>query len=649
MYDVDDGTDNADAAAPVFDPSATRTAKDPDRVVTEAHQKGTTSYLAQVRLTPAPRAAPSPSAASSSSTQREPLFKLDELWLVEIVLSDNDRPPTRFDSQRSHTVAWTLLRRQLSQFRGRSLKSLVDYLGVQFSQLEAVSAAEEEDDDAAAPAPPSASSGPAGVSVAERGGADLANGLAELGQTGVSLLEAGALPLYLWQTLVGNLIRSYVQAYQLSPMATFANGKPTGRGEGRSMSVLEEAEQRAAAGHPVDLARVVQAAGKLIDVAFNPSLPAEAYAHAVHHWATALVTTYPQLTRQHGDAMLSPIFSKALPPGVAAATVPGNVADLLHHFKLVEGQPFAATMHKTMTAQHEVAGGLLDPAAETAVDSYPMSLRIPSLRSMSSGFIASVDARPRSEVGTQQGTLTGSFAARGPAQTTMPVYTVGEMEVRRLALSDLDRPDTRFETQQSHTVAWTLIREQMGRFGGRSLADLVGHVQAHLPASAPGDVGRLLAETRAAVTYAAANPMPAHLWHQFASDLVASYMTLHQRAPSTTYVNMSTLARATGHAEGVHMAVLREADRAVADSARVPYGVERVVAAAVALLDIHSGESSLPAESGRAAFATWEDAMAGAFPALWPEIRVLARNQALAAPSPVDGQTVQAWTGLQPG
>ena len=54
-----------------------------------------------------------------------------------------------------------------------------------------------------------------------------------------------------------------------------------------------------------------------------------------------------------------------------------------------------------------------------------------------------------------------------------------EVEVRKVVLSDQDRPDTKFGAKQnSHTVAWTLVRAQLASLSGKPLATLLDFLSA---------------------------------------------------------------------------------------------------------------------------------------------------------------------------
>ncbi|MCX4981340.1 DUF4157 domain-containing protein [Streptomyces sp. NBC_00572] len=147
-----------------------------------------------------------------------------DVLVGQIQLSDNERPPTQFGTQEDHIVAWTLVRETLKAFSHRPARSLINYIQSGIQKLSRQSTER----------------GLYTQSVLPRAPADFAEKITETQDLIRQMMSNPAL-LSEWRTGLSRLIRLYVEAYQLSPLAT-QKGNSGGHGEGSTMAYLRGQE-----------------------------------------------------------------------------------------------------------------------------------------------------------------------------------------------------------------------------------------------------------------------------------------------------------------------------------------------------------------------------------------------------------------------
>lgn len=367
-----------------------------------------TSFLARVSLTP------------RGDAHGGELHRASELWVKDVKLS-NDRPPTKFgaDGQRSHTVAWSLMREALHNLGGQPLDGFVALVARLFQDLEA----------------PTNQAGAAAAALA----AKITAGAAALRD------PAKLRDLASWQRGASELLGHVVHAYQLSDAATYADSVAIGHGEPGHMAALRGAEAALRAGGNVtaQIADLQRAAAGMLD--FKSRLGHQTIGHILQHWTNDLHLAFPRLMAAHRTEIVAGLSAK----------LPASELDAI---KLALGRdptlPVAEIAAKPSQTEVTTARGPADTA-------------IPAAHRAS--FVANVVVVPTAaaaRLATQHTT-----AAPGSAPVTGSVelghYQLGQLQIDALAVAD-DRPDTRFGVlQRSHTVAWTLVRRHLMGFGGK--------------------------------------------------------------------------------------------------------------------------------------------------------------------------------------
>lgn len=205
----------------------------------------------------------------------------------KVRVSDLDRPVTQFqEGQKSHTVAWTLIRAELASFAGQPLPALFGFLEDQFRML---------------------ATDAAGI---KHGTALVAHAQAEL----ASLLGK-AQPIHAWQRDASLLVKWYAHAHQLGRSTTFYDAEShgaKGHGEADHMEVLMANELSARENRTLvnPRERVIEAAVKLLDVI--PSLGPGVITTAVVKWQAALTHAFPVLLTEFRVSILAEAAVKFL-------------------------------------------------------------------------------------------------------------------------------------------------------------------------------------------------------------------------------------------------------------------------------------------------------------------------------------------------
>lgn len=561
----------------------------------------------------------------------EPLFRSASLWIESLRMGDKDRPDGRFGNQKSHTVAWTLVRAEMASFNGRPLANLLTHIKQGYGELRALSNKLKSDQQATTEQQHKAKA-------VER----LSAGLLELETLATALYGADTtLRLHVWQGLSARLVRAYIEAYQLSKGTTMSAGKADGHGEGTAMATLRDYEQQCAVGALAALpGDAPTAAAKLLDVNLGLSLGVDGVGFAVHHWTKALHAAFPTLMKAHGAAIVADIMKRVVSPGAAKQLLLGPGAtytDLL-----------AALGHQI---DHEGLARASAMPARKLTASHPGALRLPIPDALSTAFTVLADVEPDNVAEGAAATITSSFATDGVQGPDVAVptsaYRSSQMLLRRVALSDVDRPDTRWGTaQMSHTVAWTLVRAHIRSFAGKPLPELIGFLDTaltellgHLDSEATALATSARQRIAAATDLTAAHPT--HSWQTFAEDLLRAYAVVHQKSRSAVYADASSGGSHPGHGEGPHMKTLRDTEAQLQSNRPTTRTPESVANAAAALLDIHEGDATLTKAAAKSAYKHWKKALAESFPAIMNAIG--AKIESTARDTGKPGRTLGEW------
>ncbi|HJX28415.1 MAG TPA: hypothetical protein VJ885_10910, partial [Thermoanaerobaculia bacterium] len=428
-------------------------------------------------------------------------YSAGQLEILEVRVS-NERPPTRFEPfQESHTTAWTLIRAALASFTGRSLADLLDFLSHGLDDL--TSDAETEQ---------------AARTIA-------ATALPEAGY--LASLRNENLPIQLWIDLVSQIMWAYEVAYHKSAAAAYKNGDPGNRGEHDAMSHLREVEAELWKDNPDDIDELYKKykfkgdkrASKLtarvkrrkrifktldpsalsdivdlIDVTFNASLPPRQYARAVRHWFELLWLAFPKVMAKVGDRVAAYFLDQELPDSAARWLLEELQAkqeqenqkqeeensEIQEDSGLQEDDPDERDIEvdndievdedieveSSDDEEHEPAKTGRDLIGALEQPGYGLPKKMPKMENVLKGADeTSLNAQVR---------LNPVGEPRGSGHSEQ--YLLDELAIRFIRVGE-ERPPTRFSSQRSHTVAWTLMRASVLGFSGQPLANLYAFVR----------------------------------------------------------------------------------------------------------------------------------------------------------------------------
>jgi hypothetical protein len=214
-------------------------------------------------------------------------WNADQLQVRSVVLGNMDRPKTKFiKNQKSHTVAWTLVRHHIASFSGKPLGALLAFLDKSFPALLA----------------------------------DIQNpegrGLAQIALQTLHQHRSGTYPLHDRQPLVSALVRWYFIAYQASESASYVNPdeaeRAQGHGEASYMLTLRRNEFILESGAPLadSPEQVAIAATALFDASVTPVLDRQGITNAFGHWREAMQGGFPHILAKEGQNILARMLAR---------------------------------------------------------------------------------------------------------------------------------------------------------------------------------------------------------------------------------------------------------------------------------------------------------------------------------------------------
>lgn len=545
-----------------------------------------TELTVQVTVLPAAQG----QARTDPSLPPDFVYTADQVYLTGLSVGDQDRATTYLPPKKAtrtkkgsgipqgkHTVAWALIRRWIASLSNHSVAHGLDTMISGIDAMRPLLRGEE----------PQHLLGTTKVVLDEN------RHLFAYGQ-----IRHARLPIDRWQANVSELLRLYVQLYHLCAGALFA-GSSTQRGEAPGVAALLACEEALATGvaEPFDVDDLIWHAAKLIEVNFT--IPATSYAFAMSHFVDVLAETYPRVMKKHGTEIVAPLLDKSLSAKYAENWGLGTAAtvrDILAHFH------YALPDFATAKAPEKLSG-------ELQVTPYVLTER-------PSHFVANVGVAPIGEGAEVQYQVT-----QGTAVTTMNVraYRSSEILVAGVLLSDKDRPQTRWGKQQnSHTVAWTLIRHGIKAYEHAPLDSLLNDLRESLTDLAD-DVAKtetegqaILAKALAALVDIDTQVHPLHDWQTLASLLVTWYLVAYQLAGSAAFHDPRT-SRPDGHAEAIHRGVLERNERRLINTGKLYNPPARVVEAGCALFDAYTPTASTSAPLSTA-YEHWLKVMRHTYP-----------------------------------
>lgn len=557
-----------------------------------------TNFTVQVNAAPIAQGEP-----TKSDELIDVLYTAQQVWVESIRIGNQDRPDTRFGArQERHTVAWTLERAaQIAQSGQTAFAVLQFYLG-EFDRL----ASTEQPEPAVL--------------------------LIQQVRVAAAALLAGRLPIDRWQAQLSYIATIYTQAYQASSAATFKSGRAIGHGEGFAMECLRTANQRVIDRESIDdLGSVAAAASTLLDVQFNLSLGEAGYASAVRHWIQQLMQAFGPLMEKYGGRIVEPVLQHAVSAGVARRHGVSNVEQLLAAFGPTSPVVSGIMHGERPTISHGSADLVIEVPPELAAD-----------------FVANIEVTP-----AQTGRIAKTEARVGatdPVVFEEPYYAGAQLEVRRVHVSDRDRPDTKFDTQMSHTVAWTLVRADLEAFAGKSI-DAMLHMLGQRLLRYAGDLKdsnalRLATMTAGQIAALRQTTMPIYRWQAVVSDIVRRYTIVYQKAGAASFADDTTLGRALGHGEGSHMRRLRDNEKALVEHGKLCDDPKLVIASALALLDARIN-STLSAEQFVSAVLHWNELITRVFPEIAKGARPALDSTLASLPLPPEVAKTYAVTSVR--
>jgi|GEM_PF-7092301 len=478
--------------------------------------KFTTDLTTQIILVPVEQG----ELGEAHSGIAEYRYTPNQIWLQSLDLGDKDRPETRFENQESHTVAWTLVRNGILGLQGQSLAGFLNYIAEEFTEIEPFMGTLE---------------------------GEMMHSAAQ-GQQILTLMLSGKLPVDIWQRMASELLIHYLQVYQLSQSATYKRGPAKGHGEAHAMKRLKNDEEQITQGDaPRAAGKVAIDCGKLLDVQFRVnSLGVQAYAYAIRHWLQMLESTFPQLVKKYQAEIMKPILSKQVANSFKDElsldrSKNFTVKDLMEKYDYIQSEP---------------------PKPREERDLEQIDLERTAAQQLNTNFLANVSLQP-----DQQGVQ----AERQISDTIRiqdMVYAIGNLSIRGVQISDSDRPKTKFlKDQKSHTVPWTLARNAVISFQGKSLKELIEYLFMRFQELALDvKIQEGIDLTTDGITLlktTSGQQLPIDQWQAIVSEAVRKYFIAYQVADSTAYINPQEAERALGHGEGSNMAVLRRNEHAI--------------------------------------------------------------------------------------
>lgn len=532
----------------------------------------------------------------------EQQYTPNQLLIGVIMVGDQDRPDTQFENQESHTVAWTLARHSIMRLAGRTALDLLKHFAASFQELSYM--------------------------VEEKEGQLLLNA-ATAGGT-LEIAQSGQLPILIWQELFANLIRLYMQVYQISTAATYKRGTAKGHGEAPAMEKLREDEQTLTTGGTPTRSgsQMSTLAEKMLDVQFRlQSLGLLEYAFAVNHWIDSLKITFPRIMALHGDVITNDVLNKKVAPSFkkelisqdADATWVTTVRDLLNYYD------YPANTSDVKSTQPDLpkvvtSGVVTRDMSGVKVSTRSLTIPTVNLGRLETDFVANVFLAPKEGTTSAKAEFLSELSTGVANTIQVDVCPAEQMVVKGVLISDTDRPQTKFITaQKSHTVAWTLVRHQMMSLAGKTLGELLEILEKNFTKLAT-DVSNasgknLVAVALGAITTHKSETYPDFEWQQLASALLRWYAIAYQVAESSAYINPEEAERAKGHGEAHAMRKLRRTEFALSSGGTPQDAEQEVINAATTLLDAFVSVRLSEIEIVRA-FEHWRQALTEGFPSV---------------------------------
>lgn len=360
----------------------------------------------------------------------------DKAFVKTIVVGDKDRPQTQFDKQERHTVAWTLLRKSMTALAGRTVMDVIQYFIHAFSELK--SGIENSASSKEALVAYNMVMGP-GNNLLESAINIIKSPTPPPQMTTSSSIftipppSPAAVPISIWQLLISNLIKVYIQAYQLSSSATIKSGESVGDKEASHMRTLENANTLAGKkGKITDFKPLNEAAWGLIDLEGDPEVMSiEDYYFSIQHLVSLLKLKFPHLMNSYQTEMLAPIVKKPL-------------TDDHQDYMIVMGYPDVKTVGQMLELyEFDIKSKAIEGFKFVGRDVKKDDFTLPTISTygVATQFNAHVALVPGENTTAPKSgsSRTSQLMGGSLLKTTVNAYGPDELDIRSIAISNVDR------------------------------------------------------------------------------------------------------------------------------------------------------------------------------------------------------------------
>lgn len=212
---------------------------------------------------------------------------------------------------------------------------------------------------------------------------------------------------------------------------------------------------------------------------------------------------------------------------------------------------------------------------------------------------------------------TGELVGKEESDFPDHKYTANQLLVESILMGDQDRPDTRFENQESHTVAWTLVRHGIMGLADQPLSDLLDYVMELFleiePLTKTEEGGTLLMATTGydILKSLLGAKLRIDIWQRQITLLLKSYMQIYQLSSSSVFKR----GKAKGHGEA-HARKRLENDEMLIKEGKKTRSPKKMALDAAKMLDVQFRVNSLGVREYAFAVKHWIDTLTHALPAM---------------------------------
>lgn len=197
-------------------------------------------------------------------------------------------------------------------------------------------------------------------------------------------------------------------------------------------------------------------------------------------------------------------------------------------------------------------------------------------------------------------------------------YTANQIWVSSVELGDLDRPETQFDNQESHTVSWTLVRNGIMALKDQTLQDFVLYLKQafdELAVFTHELEGKILSEMATGnnlLQSMAEHKLPLAVWQTLTSRLLIQYLQVYQLSSAATYKR----GPAKGHGESHARKRLEDDNREAEQHKKCSRSNAKIALDIAKLLDVQFRVDSLGVQEYAFAIKHWIEMLDSYLPSL---------------------------------